>query len=99
MAAVLRRTLGFAVLACLAACGALADQPPAPASKRASMFCYCECQRREHKRQCTKMCELPKYESRAWAASCHKRPPAAPLKSPDSRPHPPKHSGVETAHH
>lgn len=39
------------------------------ASKR---ICYCECEAQAGARLCAHMCELPKYEDRPWATSCHK---------------------------
>lgn len=40
----------------------------APAQKT----CYCDC---EHAgAACMHMCELPKYQNRSWATSCHKKP-------------------------
>jgi len=44
-----------------------------PRSSALSEFrCYCECER--HGMICAKkMCDLPKYEKRWWATSCHKR--------------------------
>jgi hypothetical protein len=44
-------------------------------------FCYCGCDKMMGQKRCLKLCELPKYENRWWATSCHKRtltPEAAP---------------------
>ncbi len=76
---------------------ASADQRPPQAQRNASNFCYCQCQTRENKRECMKMCELPKYEGRWWAVSCRKRPQMTPPKSPASRPEPAKKNQVEHA--
>jgi hypothetical protein len=36
--------------------------------------CYCECESADGAAECPmKFCELPKYENRWWATSCHKR--------------------------
>ena len=88
-AAILFGTLGLAT--------ASANQRPPQVSRRASNFCYCQCQTHENKRECTKMCELPKYEGRWWAVSCHTRPQVTPPKSPASHPQPAKKNHVEHA--
>ncbi len=78
-------TLLFAAAAPLAWCE---RREPSP-SARSTFACYCKCNHRDKNRQCTKMCELPKYKSRWWATSCHKRP---------VRPsHSPRRSGPEQA--
>ncbi len=78
------------LLSAMALATASANQRPPQVQRRTSNFCYCQCQMRDNKRECTKMCELPKYEGRWWAVSCHKRQPVAPPKSPESRPRPSK---------
>ena len=93
----LKRVIGIALLASVAPLGLLADRPSREASGRTKTSCYCRCSTREMKQECTKMCELPKYENRSWATSCHKRAAKHQHQSPESRPHPSKHSGVETA--
>jgi hypothetical protein len=40
-------------------------------------LCYCHCDHMNGGKQCTKMCELPQYENRWWANSCHKSTSAA----------------------
>ena len=36
--------------------------------------CYCQCEGQDGMTSCPKkMCELPKYENRWWAVSCHRR--------------------------
>ena len=48
-------------------------------------FCYCGCDKMIGQKRCLKMCELPKYENRSWATSCHKlslTPEAAPAPAP-----------------
>lgn len=97
MVATIKRFLGIILLAWMAIPGVYADQPSPSPSNRPVNLCYCRCNTSHSKQACTKMCELPKYESRWWASSCHKRTPPPAKKSPESRPHPPKHSGVETA--
>jgi hypothetical protein len=47
--------------------------------------CYCECEKSGGHSICPmKMCEIPKYEKRWWATSCHKntelKPSAKPAK-------------------
>jgi len=38
-------------------------------------LCYCHCELEKGAHKCTKMCELPQYEKRWWANSCHKKAP------------------------
>jgi hypothetical protein len=39
-----------------------------------SLRCYCKCESADGAAECAmKFCELPKYENRWWATSCHKR--------------------------
>jgi len=86
-------TLLFAAAAPLAWCE---RHEPSP-SARSTFACYCECNHKDKKRQCTRMCELPKYESRWWATSCHKRP-VRPSREPAANPsHSPRRSGPEHA--
>lgn len=37
-------------------------------------ICYCDCEGQAGAATCMHMCELPKYENRPWATSCHKKP-------------------------
>jgi hypothetical protein len=57
--------------------GALANESPTLISSTKSPLCYCHCEQMNGGKQCTKMCELPQYENRWWAASCHKKSTAA----------------------
>jgi len=36
-------------------------------------ICYCDCEAQAGAPMCMHMCELPKYENRPWATSCHKK--------------------------
>jgi hypothetical protein len=36
-------------------------------------ICYCDCEEKSGAQACLHMCELPKYENRPWATSCHKK--------------------------
>jgi hypothetical protein len=56
---------------------ALANQSPTLLQPAKSPLCYCHCEKMNGGKQCTKMCELPKYENRWWAISCHKNNMAA----------------------
>jgi len=67
----------IAVLIVLIACVAVpmfADgRAPQPAAAK-QFKCYCQCENNDGMAMCPKkMCELPKYEARWWATSCHKR--------------------------
>src|SRR5665213_2576097 len=52
---------------------ALANQAPTLLSETTTPLCYCHCAYESGKKHCTKMCELPQYENRWWAISCHKK--------------------------
>src|SRR6267142_6311248 len=54
-----------------AAC--LANQNPVTLSGPVTPLCYCHCAYESGKKHCTKMCELPQYQNRWWAVSCHKK--------------------------
>jgi hypothetical protein len=67
----------IAVLVTLITCVAvpmLADgRAPQPAAAK-QFKCYCQCEGQNGMASCPKkMCELPKYEARWWATSCHKK--------------------------
>lgn len=48
---------------------------------RPNFRCYCRCESKgEHHVCLMKMCDLPKYENRWWAVSCHKPAPESALK-------------------
>jgi hypothetical protein len=49
-----------------------ADHRPATHSAEAKKLCYCGCDSEMGAPMCAHMCELPKYEGRSWATSCHK---------------------------
>jgi len=57
--------------------GALANESLAPLTSAKSPLCYCHCEKMNGGKQCTKMCELPQYENRWWANSCHKKSASA----------------------
>src|SRR5665213_3355702 len=74
----LRQALYIAVLVGAASIAALADSSIMISGPKMAL-CYCHC---DHAAECTKMCELPQYQSRWWAASCHKRNSA--VKGPET---------------
>jgi hypothetical protein len=63
----------ISILTC-AAIPLLADgRTPQPSTQK-QFTCYCQCEANSGMAMCPKkMCELPKYENRWWATSCHKR--------------------------
>ncbi len=66
-----------AALIALITCAAVpmfADgRTPQPAAAK-QFKCYCQCEGHDGMASCPKkMCEIPKYETRWWATSCHKR--------------------------
>jgi len=73
-----RRALFLAAIATLliacASATVFADgRVPQPSTAK-QFKCYCQCEANGGMAMCPKkMCELPKYESRWWATSCHKR--------------------------
>jgi hypothetical protein len=81
----------FVVIAALSCIPIFGDTHTALPSALPEFHCYCECEGHDGKSICPKkMCEIPKYEKRWWATSCHKRetdPSAsrAPASQPDSR--------------
>jgi hypothetical protein len=72
-----------------------AEKTPPMFSKPNRVACYCGCEPKNGRQQCAKMCDLPKYQNRAWATSCHKPAPAAPRKSRESKPHPTRRNREE----
>src|SRR6266550_1674035 len=43
-------------------------------NREITKLCYCDCDRGSGAPMCHRLCELPKYEHRSWATSCHTRP-------------------------
>jgi len=69
----IRQAIGIAVLLGTVTAAALANQSPTLVSGPKMPMCYCHCDHGAGVKQCTKMCELPQYENRWWATSCHKK--------------------------
>ena len=72
-----RHAIRTAILLTTISAAALANQAPALLSQPATPLCYCHCAYESGMKRCTKMCELPQYEDRSWAASCRKKISAA----------------------
>lgn len=71
----------LASLAVIAAVPLLADTRGNLISAAPNFRCYCRCESKgEHHVCLMKMCDLPKYENRWWAVSCHKPAPESALK-------------------
>jgi hypothetical protein len=73
-----------------ASVAAIASPSPTSTSGAKTPLCYCHCEHMNGGKQCTKMCELPQYENRWWANSCHKnssaaKDPSAPASNSGSR--------------
>jgi hypothetical protein len=66
-------TIRIAILLGAASAAALANQSPTLVSGSRTPMCYCHCEHGAGAKQCMKMCELPQYEKRWWATSCHKK--------------------------
>jgi len=71
----LLQVFGVAILLGTVSFAALANQTPALLFEPAAPLCYCHCAYETGKTHCTKMCELPQYQNRWWASSCHKKSP------------------------
>ena len=67
------------------ASAAFASQSPTLMTSPKTPLCYCKCEH-ETGKKCTKMCELPQYENRWWATSCHKKSvnPMTPMAPPSN---------------
>jgi len=69
---------------------ALASQSSRLVPETSALLCYCHCAYETGKTHCTKMCELPQFENRWWAITCHKKNSTAsesssPATTPGSR--------------
>jgi hypothetical protein len=69
---------------------ALANQSPTLRAGPATPLCYCHCAYEAGAKHCTKMCELPQFQNRWWAISCHKKnssanQSASPASNPGSK--------------
>jgi hypothetical protein len=62
-----------AILLATVSAVALANSSPTLDSSAKAPLCYCNCEQMKAGKQCTMMCELPQYENRWWAKSCHKK--------------------------
>jgi hypothetical protein len=72
-----RQAIRTAILLGTVSAAALANQSPTLRSGLATPLCYCHCVYESGMKHCTKMCELPQYQNRWWAISCHKKGPTA----------------------
>jgi hypothetical protein len=86
----IRQAIYVAILLGTASAAALANQFPTLFSGAKIPMCYCNCEKVSGAKKCTKMCELPQYENRWWAISCHKKisdtiQPSAPSSNSGSR--------------
>jgi hypothetical protein len=68
---ILKVTRFATMLTALALCVPLWSDVRSPTKPQRT--CYCDCDGKSGKATCTHMCELPKYENRSWANSCHKK--------------------------
>src|SRR4029077_1852319 len=83
----LRQAVRIAIVLGTISAAALANQSPAVWSKFATPLCYCHCAYETGTKHCTKMCELPQFQNRWWAISCHKKnSPVNESSSPASNP-------------
>src|SRR5260221_9123166 len=94
-----RHGIRIIILLATVSVAALANQSPTLISRAKTPMCYCHCDHAAGARQCTKMCELPQYENRWWATSCHKKGSSAEAVAPhDSNSHSKKTNRTEQAH-
>ena len=76
-----RQMIRTAFLLAAAASAALANEGAVFRMEPATPLCYCHCAYESGMRHCTKMCELPQYQKRWWAITCHKKNNSAADKS------------------
>ena len=69
----IRHIISTLVLLVMASAAALASPSMGLLTGSGTPLCYCQCERENKGHKCTKMCELPQYENRWWATSCHKK--------------------------
>jgi hypothetical protein len=94
----IRQAIRIAILLGTASAAALANQSPTLVSAPKTPMCYCHCDHGAGAKQCTKMCELPQYENRWWATSCHKKSTVAKqAAAPDTNSHSRKTNETEEA--
>src|ERR1700732_3500983 len=94
-----RHGIRIAILLGTASVVALASQSPIQVSGSNTPLCYCHCEHQAGAKQCTKMCDLPKYENRWWATSCHKKSRSVKAAAPrNSNSHSRKTNRTEQAH-
>jgi len=72
-----KQAIRIAILIVTATAAALANDSSLLVSGAKTQMCYCNCEKMSEGKKCTKMCELPQYENRWWATSCHKKTAAA----------------------
>jgi hypothetical protein len=83
----IRQAIRIAILLGTVSAAALANQIPILVSGPATPLCYCHCAYEKGMKHCTKMCELPQFQNRWWAITCHKKnSPAIESSSPTSAP-------------
>ncbi len=80
----------------LAALPAIPDTSTA-ASAEHKKLCYCGCDMADGAPMCHHMCELPQYERRSWATSCHAPPQADIDQSSPAQPRSRRTNRVEDA--
>jgi hypothetical protein len=91
----LRLSVAFLILLTSVAVLALPETAVQTSLHAKHGVCWCGCDKMMGHARCLKMCELPKYENRSWATTCHKptltlspaptRAPATPLAKPTFR--------------
>ncbi|HEV7967912.1 MAG TPA: hypothetical protein VGP19_10095 [Candidatus Acidoferrales bacterium] len=82
-----RLAIRVTILLAAISAAALASQTTKLQRETATPLCYCHCAYESGMTHCTKMCELPQYQNRWWAITCHKKnPTASESSSPASNP-------------
>jgi hypothetical protein len=69
----IRQAIRTVVLLVSASAAVFANQAIPSFSGSNIPLCYCHCAHESGMKHCTKMCDLPQYEKRWWANSCHKK--------------------------
>jgi hypothetical protein len=68
-----QRILIPAIITLMSAIAAFPMFADTHASSSPAFHCYCMCEKSGGQACHMKMCDLPKYENRSWAMSCHKQ--------------------------
>ncbi len=86
MVAKIKRTVAIVILAGLVPLALWANRLSPQASRGSTGHCYCGCTHGKAKGECSKLCDLPRYEGRSWAGNCQRPPARHSRKAPTTHP-------------